>query len=183
MPHYGTLDAAEAYHTARGNVAWLASAPDPMPVPPPEPDPAWHTEEQRTAALVRASASLDGQYGARFSGSKATRAQALQWPRVGARDACVSEDIPQDEVPVEIENAAYALALVELLTPGASSPFFTPGAVNKVETVDVISRTRFGPSEGVALTLEAQRVQLAEVEDWLRCVLKPKGGTVWLERV
>lgn len=183
MAHYGTLDGAAAYHAARGNAEWTASAPDPLPVPLPDPDPAWHTDEQRLTALVRASASLDGQYGARYSGSKATRAQSLQWPRIGARDACVGEDLPQDEVPVEIESAAYALALVELITPGASSPSFTPGAVNKREKVDVIERERFGPNDGVALTLENQRAQLAEVEDGLRCLLKPKGSTVWLERV
>ncbi len=167
--HYGTLEAAALYHDARGNTAWSA---------------AGVTDAQRTAALVRASAALDGQYSRRYGGSKATRAQALQWPRVGARDYCVGEDLPDDEVPQEIEQAMYALALVELLTPGAASPSFTPGAVNKREQVDLISRERFGPADGVALTLDAQRLQMAEVEDALRCLLRPSGGaSVWLERV
>jgi len=83
----------------------------------------------------------------------------------------------------EVENAAYAFALVELLTPGASSPSFTPGAANKRERVDVIERERFGPADGVALTLDMQRAQLAEVEDLLRCLLVNRGATQCILRV
>ncbi|WP_302356677.1 DnaT-like ssDNA-binding protein [Alcaligenes sp. YSL9] len=170
MKNYGTLDGALEYHSmSAGGAAW---------------DAAEVTDEQRTAALVRASRSLDGQYGDRYPGRPALgRSQPLAWPRSGAVDHCANEPLPDDAVPIEIERAAYALALVELLTPGASSPSFTPGAVNKRERVDVIERERFGPSDGVALTLDMQRSQLAEVEDLLRCLLVNRGATQCILRV
>ena len=170
MDHYGTLPGALAYHAvSAGGATWSAGEV---------------TDDQRTAALVRASRSLDGQYGARYPGNPSQgRSQSLAWPRKGARDHCANEVLPDDVVPVEVEHAAYALALVELLTPGASSPSFTPGAVNKRERVDVIERERFGPADGVALTLDMQRAQLAEVEDSLRCILVPKGVTQCILRV
>src|SRR5690606_38058108 len=109
---------------------------------------------------------------------KATRAQPLQWPRVGARDACVTppEELPSDEVPQEVEHAAYALALLELTSPGASSPSFTPGAVMKREKAGEVERERFGPTDGVAINADTIRPVLATVEDHLRCVLAPRAG-------
>jgi hypothetical protein len=172
MDHYGTLDGAMAYHAvSAGGAAWSDASV---------------TDEQRTAALVRASRSLDGQYGARFPGCPAAgRAQSLAWPRAGAFDFCQvpSEALPEDEVPAEIERATYALALVELRTPGASSPSFTPGRINKREKVEGIERERFSPNDGVLLSLSAQRAQLAEVEDSLRCLLKSRGAVQCILRV
>lgn len=172
MAHYGTLSGALAYHAvSAGGAAWTA---------------AGVTDEQRTAALVRASRSLDGQYGPRFPGHPAAgRAQALAWPRAGAFDFCQvpPEALPEDAVPVEVENAAYALALVELSTPGASSPSFTPGRINKREKVEGIERERFSPNDGVLQSLSAQRAQLAEVEDSLRCLLRARGASQCILRV
>lgn len=105
--HYGTLPGALAYHTARANAAWSAEGV---------------TDPQRTAALVRASTWLDGEYGARFSGAKTGgRSQQLQWPRTGAMDA-EDNEIEDDEVPFEVENAVYEAALRELANPGGLTP-------------------------------------------------------------
>jgi hypothetical protein len=103
--NYGTLDAAAAYHTARGNAAWATS-----------------TDPLRSAALVRASVWIDGNYGLRFSGKKSGgRSQSRAWPRAGAVDAECNE-IPDDEIPVEVLNATFEAALRELATPGSLSP-------------------------------------------------------------
>lgn len=168
MSYYGTIEAAGAYHaTTAGGAAWLAG-----------------TEPAREAALIRASRALDGMYGKRYPGTPtAGRAQPLGWPRIGAYDHCTQEELPSDEVPVEVEEAAYALALVELQNPGASTPTFAPGAVNKREKVDTIERERFGPADGVMLTLENQRAKLAEVEDLLRCILTDSGACQYILRV
>lgn len=172
MDHYGTLAGALAYHeVSAGGAAWI----DPIV-----------EDERRTAALIRASRSLDGQYGSRFPGQPSQgRAQSLAWPRKGALDYCQipAEALPDDVVPVEVERAAYALALVELQTPGASSPSFTLGSVNKREKVEGIERERFGPNDGVILTLDSRRAQLAEVEDSLRCLLKNAGARQCMFRV
>jgi hypothetical protein len=159
MAHYGTLSGAEDYHTARGNSAWPSGAP---------------TEAARTAALVRASVALDGQYGGRYPGTKAGgRSQALGWPRSGAIDHCAGEEISADAVPVEIENAAYELALIELVTPGASTPAVVPGQIVQSEAIGPISTSYFQPGQGAATGIEAQRQVLFAVEDALRCIIKP----------
>jgi len=167
---YGTLEGAAAYHDARGNAAWSA---------------AGVTDSQRTAALVRASAALDGIYGPRFPGHKAGgRTQALAWPRTGAFDRCAGEDIPDDEIPQAVVSAAYELALAELQAPGSSSPTITPGRLVKRQKVEGIEREFFGPSEGVSGSADAMRPVLMAVEDALRCILVPaSGGSVDLLRV
>lgn len=170
MNHYGTLQGAELYHQTSANGGdWSAVE---------------YTDEQRTAALIRASRSLDGQYGRRYPGTPTNgRNQVLAWPRKHAHDQCTNELLDHLIVPYEIENATYALALLELKTPGASSPSFTPASVNKREKVDVIERERFGPNDGVSINLDAQRVQLAEVVDTLRCILTDNGTTQCILRV
>lgn len=167
---YGTLDGALAYHDARGNAAWSAVGID---------------DAKREAALLRASEALDGIYGARFPGKKATRSQVRAWPRVGAVDHCSGEDIPDDEAPVEVETAAYALALAELASPGSSTPTLTLGRTVRSQKVGSIQREFFSPEEGVAITIESLRPILTAVEDALRCLLTPdtsKGGTFMLDR-
>lgn len=166
---YGTLAGATTYHADRGNAEWAK---------------AGVTDVQRTAALVRASSSLDGQYGSRFPGTKTGgRTQALAWPRKGARDRCAEEDIPSDEIPQAVINAAYELALAELLRPGSSSPTVTPGRVVKRQKVDTIEREFFSASEGTSMSPDAMRPVLTAVEDALRCVLVPASASVDLVRI
>jgi hypothetical protein len=123
---YGTLAGALAYHDARGNAAWAAS-PDPL----------------RTAALIRATTFIDG-YRGRFSGYKAgLREQALEWPRIGASDA-MGWAIPDDAIPIEIEQATYEAALRELAKPGALSPDLTPAIrMKRVKAGTVETETEY----------------------------------------
>lgn len=123
MASYGTLIDADLYNEARGRADWFSAA---------EPD--------RTAALIRASDYIDYRYRyqiagcwrSMFPGSKTGgRAQEREWPRTGAKDSA-GEDIPVDEVPVEIERAVYEAAYRELTEPGSLSPDFVPsGQVTK----------------------------------------------------
>lgn len=167
MNHYGTLDGAKSYHQTRGNAAWGDTD---------------KTDEQRTAALIRASSALDGVYSSKFGGRKADgRAQFLSWPREGARDYCADEDIPSDEIPIGVINAAYELALAELDSPGSSSPSITPGRVTKREKMDVIEREFFGSDDSVSA--DTMRPVLTAVEDALCCLIpKAGGGSVFLLR-
>ena len=169
---YGTLLDALAYHAARANAAWADPGVD---------------DTDRTAALVRASVALDGQYGDRFPGTPADGlGQALAWPRDQAEDTCRKEPIDNITIPVQIEHAAYELALIELETPGALNPSFAPGNTMKREWLDGVGgRERFGPTDGVALTLDNIRPRIAAVENLLRCLLMPDrsgGGTYWVKR-
>jgi hypothetical protein len=73
-------------------------------------------------ALVRASAYIDGRYGARFVGVRTGGyAQAQAWPRTGAvtRDGFA---IPPSVIPDVIGNATYEAALRELAAPNSLSP-------------------------------------------------------------
>lgn len=170
MAHYGTLEDALSYHADRGNVSWSASGV---------------TDEQRTSALLRASEAIDGIYGKRFSGRKASRSQERAWPRVDAVDHCADEPIDIVEIPFEVEAATYALALVELSTPGATTPVVTPGKTVKRQKVGPMEREFFGPDGGVTI-IESLRPVLTVVEDALRCLLHEEqkvSGTVFLGRV
>lgn len=112
MAHYGDLPGALSYHTSNGNAAWLA---------------AGITDGQRTVALVRGSAALDALYGPRFPGMRTEgRSQSLAWPRIGKDGEPIKDneggEVPSDEVPAEVEKAAYELALRELEESGSTTP-------------------------------------------------------------
>jgi hypothetical protein len=71
------------------------------------------------AAIVKATDYVDKRFGTRFVGSKLSRDQSLQWPRIDAFDN--QEDyIQTDEIPKVLKNAVceyakLALTLVDLL--------------------------------------------------------------------
>lgn len=130
MPEfYGTVAAADAYHAARANSAWAG------------------TEQAKQAALIRASAYIDGKYQQQnscgrwesmFSGVKTGgRTQELQWPRTGATDN-EGAAIPSTEVPAEIERATYEAALREIVAPGSLSPDYVASEAIKRQKVDVL---------------------------------------------
>jgi len=128
---YGTLEGADSYHAERGNAAWAAGS-----------------EEARTAALVRATDYIDGRYRvllptgrwvSMFPGVRTLgRGQPNEWPRTGAVDYAGSS-IAADEVPGEVERAAYEAALRELQEPGSLSPDFIPASL--------VTREKVGPIE------------------------------------
>jgi hypothetical protein len=129
---YGTLAGADAYLAARGNAAWNAA-----------------TDEEKQAALVRASGHIDGMAGQQvpntagcvyvFPGQKAGGyGQSLQWPRTGAVDR-MGDQVPEDVVPAAIQQATYEAAAREQAAPGSLNPDFVPS--------QVVQREKVGPLE------------------------------------
>ncbi|MEE4662778.1 DnaT-like ssDNA-binding protein [Pseudomonas alliivorans] len=126
---YGTVADADAYHAARANTAWTGE------------------EMAKQAALIRASAYIDGKFQAQnscgrweslFSGAKTGgRAQALQWPRTGATDT-EGHEIPAEEIPIEVVQATYEAALREIALPGSLSPDYVASTAIKRQKVDVL---------------------------------------------
>lgn len=117
-----SVAAADAYHDARGNTAWVSSS-----------SPA---DEDKEQALRRASYFLSNSYS--WQGYPVNgRSQALAWPRTGVTDA---EDyaVPSTSVPREIADATCEIALRELVSPGAMNPDVTLSAQVKREKVDVL---------------------------------------------
>lgn len=91
---YGDLADALAYHNERGNAAWAGAADD----------------ATRSAALLNASEYVDS-FAAQYPGTKTGgRAQERAWPRSGV--TFLNEDVPDDEIPKEIEYATYEAALL-----------------------------------------------------------------------
>lgn len=91
------------------------------------------------ASLIRATAWIDGTFGARFPGARRNgRAQGLAWPRTGATDAA-GETIALSEVPAEIIRATAEAALRELASSGSLAP-------DEIAS-GVVKRERMGPME------------------------------------
>lgn len=122
---YGTLNAANSYHTTRNNTAWSdAAAPG---------------DSVRTGALQRATDYINATYRKRFPGVKTGgRAQVDEWPRDGAIDAD-GFPITDGTVPIEVEYATYEAAL--LIVKGIDlNPVVQGGAVKR-------ERVKAGPVE------------------------------------
>lgn len=71
---YAAVGDADTYFTNVGNASWFTD-PSGNPV----------TSDAKASALIRATKWLDGRYRGRYPGYRTIgRAQALEWPRVGA---------------------------------------------------------------------------------------------------
>jgi hypothetical protein len=159
MAIYGTLEDATTYHAAHDNAAWAAAASDAL----------------RTAALVRATAYIDGRYRhqfptgrwqSMFPGTRTDgRAQDLEWPRTDATDY-EGNEIAADVVPVEVEHATYEAALRELADPGSLSPDFVPTSQVVKEKVGPIE-VQYAEAKGRAPT----RPVITEIDEIISPVI------------
>jgi len=96
---YISLAAALSSHADRLNTAWADA-----------------TTPEREAALVRASAALDGKYGPLWPGIRSSETQGLDWPRDEAYDR---DGYELTLVPAGVLAATCEAALVELGEAGA----------------------------------------------------------------
>lgn len=104
---YVSVNDADAYHDARGNVAWTGD------------------EAAKEAALRRATEYLDGLYRTRWLGQAATLAQGLCWPRAYAR--IPGGYLPSDALPKALARSCCEVALREIQAPGGLTPDIYPG--------------------------------------------------------
>ncbi|MBR0693665.1 DnaT-like ssDNA-binding protein [Bradyrhizobium lablabi] len=133
---YATVDTANAYHTTRGNMAWLTTDGDP------------------TSALIRATQYIEGKYRGRWPGlpikyrlgGLSDSQQALSWPRYGAVDNNGFAILP-NTVPIEVVYATCEAALRELLSPGSLQPDITLTGIKREWAGD----TGFEYFQGVAV--------------------------------
>lgn len=134
---YGTLVEAEAYFTARGDTAWTGDDAD------------------KEAALIKAAMYLDNVYRGRWKGQKATRDQALAWPRTWVIDVD-GYSVPTAEIPAEIKNAQFQAAL--LFLSGTDLESAIERAV-KSETIGELSVTYMDGA--------ASQAQYPAITNWL----------------
>lgn len=121
---YVSIAGADAYHADRGGT-WTG------------------TTAQKTAAILAATAYLDGKYRRRLKGvRRSPLQQSLEWPRLGVSVEGVL--FPSDTIPAEIVAATCELALRSLSAPLA--PDVAPGDRIVKKKIDVIEK-EFQPGD------------------------------------
>lgn len=143
MSYYGTLDESKTYHAERGNIAW-GDADD----------------AELLVALIRAADFIDNGFRSSFPGEKTgLRMQYREWPRSWAYDV-EYQDIPSDEIPIEVKHAGYEAGLFELLNPGLLQPSLAaPGRQIKSASVDGAVAVEYtGPTGIHAITPTVSKV-------------------------
>lgn len=110
--------------------------------------------------------------------------QGTAWPRSGVTD-CNGDDVPDDEVPFEVQHATYIASIAEIETPGVLTPTITPGEQVKRSKVDVIEEEFMTPKDqnvsGTPNPVETLRPVLTAVADLLKCMATLPDGknTPW----
>ena len=138
------------YGSDSGFAAWLTD--NGYALPDAAPDPA--------ILRQRGSAYLDALYGAQFSGTPtAGFDQERAWPRTGAEARGAS--IPDDIIPVAIDQASYAAAWHEANNLGSLSVSASAAKSVKRKKIDVIETEFF---EGSGDAVADSTVRLSAVE-------------------
>lgn len=144
MAGYGTDQGFEDWLTMNGHVL-----PEGAPAP--------------AILRQRGSQYIDGLYGSRFSGQPTGGfAQDRAWPRADA--SAHGQSIPADVIPVAVEQAAYAAAVQEAISPGSLSVAASASGAIKREKVDVLE-VEYAAGSGDAVA--DSTVRLSEVEGLL----------------
>lgn len=125
---YASLAEADDYHVRRANADWAAA-----------------TTAAKEAALLRATAYLDGRY--RWIGQIASLTQSLAWPRFGAIDgegrALAGIPAPVREACCELARAALAGDLAPAQPRGGMVTSESVGAVSVSYAVDAPGGTAY----------------------------------------
>jgi hypothetical protein len=159
MAAYGTLDAAKAYHLARGNTAFAAA-----------------TDARLGECLLLGSEYVDARYRGSFAGIKVGgRAQVREWPRNGAYDN-IGNAIAIDEIPREAEEASYEAALQEVTTAGSLAPVVTMATQIKRERIEGIIDTEYLG----ATNADAVRPVMTKVDEVIDPILIQSAGSSFI---
>nr|BDD43781.1 hypothetical protein 1 [Spirochaetaceae bacterium] len=111
---YLSLTDADAYHADVGNTAWSEA-----------------TEADREAALITATRWLESRYRTRWIGTRATRDQALSWPRWNAVDP---DGYEVAGVPRDVAHATAEAALLVIAGEDLNAPQERGGRVKREKT-------------------------------------------------
>lgn len=149
-----------AYGTDQGFTDWLAINGLTLPLTAPTP----------AILRQRGSQYVDGVYGSRFWGVPTGGfAQERAWPRTGAK--AYGQAIPDDVIPVAIEQAAYAAAHQDAIKPGSLSISATATGAVKRKKIGPIEKEFF---EGSGDVVADGTLKLSAVEGLLAPYLKPE---------
>ena len=127
---YASVAEATAYFAATGAAVWATSG-----------------LSDQEAALRRAAIWLDGSFRRRWPGTRASgRAQALDWPRIGAIDTDGAVIDPLT-IPPEVKRAQLEAALTEIVSPRSLAPQVTMAGVVTSEKVGPVAITYAATAE------------------------------------
>ncbi len=135
---YASLEEADTYHSLRGNSLWTGE------------------DSVKEAALIRATSSIDGMYARYWPGTRATKEQALDWPRVDAYDR---DGYLETGLPRQVVNATIEAALIELQTPGTLT--------SELDRGGAIKREKVGPIETEYMDSSNSRTKYPAIENYL----------------
>jgi hypothetical protein len=149
-----------AYGTDQGFTDWLAINGLTLPLTAPTP----------AILRQRGSQYLDGVYGSRFWGVPTCGfSQERAWPRTGAK--AYGQTIPDNDIPVAVEQASYAAAHQEAIKPGSLSVSATATGAVKRKKIGPIEKEFF---EGSGDVIADGILKLSAVEGLLAPYLKPE---------
>lgn len=149
-----------AYGTDQGFTDWLAINGLTLPLTAPTP----------AILRQRGSQYVDSVYGSHFWGVPTGGfAQERAWPRTGAK--AYGQAIPDDAVPVAVEQASYAAAHQDAIKPGSLSVSATATGAVKRKKIGPIEKEFF---EGSGDVVADGTLKLSAVEGLLAPYLKPE---------
>lgn len=137
---YITESFADDYHDGRGRTDWAAG-----------------TTADKQSAIVRATDYIEFRFGRKFRGTRQSRTQGLEWPRIAAFD---NDDFLLQDVPEQIQKACAEYALIAL-RQGELAP--NPPLPTGDETLDGTASTDEESSSGI-VTRKRERVGPIEEE-------------------
>lgn len=149
-----------AYGSDSAFTAWLALNGLTLPAGAPD------------AAILRQRGSqyVDNTYGSCFWGVPTLGiAQERAWPRTGAK--AYGQTIPDDVIPVAVEQASYAAAHQESIKPGSLTISATAAGAVKRKKVGPLEKEFF---EGSGDVIADGTLKLSAVEGLLAPYLKPE---------
>lgn len=127
------------------------------------------TDADDEAAIRRASSWLSSYF--RWNGSRTNgRDQGLALPRTDLKD-CDGNSIPSNEIPIEVKRATFVAARFEQSTPFGLTPEVTPTGTAKREKVGPLEVEYRDPEYKGLSNIDNARPVLAQVEDYLRCMV------------
>ena len=149
---WGTVTEADTYHEDRGNESWATAS-----------------DEDKEAAMIRATAGLENKYRERWIGFKSnhntiTAPQFLAWPRKKDKLETTTQgfkvdtmtklmdfdgiELDVDAIPLEVKHAFFEVSLIELTESFVSTKLSRDNMI-KYERVDVIETEFFRNSPAV----------------------------------
>ncbi len=148
---------------------------------------AWDSADtaEKQAAIVKATRYIDQRFGRLFPNQRATRTQALEWPRewVDWPDGTLRFDL--DDIPLHLQRACAEYAARALTAPLAGDPIESQQIIEQSVEVGPIKKTvRFADSSARKSSVVSNSAlqDYPDADLWMETLLG-SGSSMQLSRV